>query len=307
MKRITLVFLSLLLALFAILLNSCDKYDVSEDKINIATTLFINYDIARAVAGDRAQISLLLPPGAQSHDFDPTPGTLLTLGGADMILHGGKLDNIGVRMLTQVNSNKTVAVDMSNNITLLSYEGDSHSHSDYDLDGHYWTSPKNVITMVDTFLRAIIELDPDSEEYYRENAQKYILEVSEIDSVFDQMFSDAEDFVLVVASQFPFLYFCNEYDIDYIAAYDTCAEHSEPSSRRMAEIIDTVRDKSIGAVYFKELSSTAAAETVCGATGAQMYLLHSAHNISSEDFESGVTYPELMRQNISNLSRGICK
>ncbi len=311
MKQFRSLFLLILLCVFLCSIAACRQSpsSTSDNRVKIVTTLFIHYDTARAVAGDYADITLLLPPGTESHDFDPTPGNVVDICNANLFLYSGSFETFSARVLDQIDPDRTLAVDMSKGISLISPDDSEadHDHDAHEVDQHYWTNPLNVIIMTNTVCDALIQADPEHEEDYRANAALHIAELQTLDHDFRSLLSNSSSKKLIVASQFPFLYFCREYGLSYLAAYDTCAEHSEPSVKRVTQMIDTIREEKIPAVYYKEFANTSLANTIAEGSGAKIYLLHSAHNVSAEDFKNGVTYIQLMQQNLKNLAEGFCQ
>lgn len=111
--------------------------------------------------------------------------------------------------------------------------------------------------------------------------------------------------MIVMGDKFPFRYLAGEYQLDYRAAFSGCSSDTEPSAKTIAYLIDKVKEEQIPAVYYLELSSHRVAEIIGEETGAEPLLLHSCHNVTRAQFDAGVTYVQLMRQNIENLRKGI--
>ena len=111
--------------------------------------------------------------------------------------------------------------------------------------------------------------------------------------------------MIVVADRFPFRYLAETYGISYRAAFSGCSGDTEPSARTIAYLIDQVREKDLPAVYYLELSSHRVAEIISEETGARTLLLHSCHNVTRQEFDEGVTYLQLMEQNVENLKTGL--
>ena len=111
--------------------------------------------------------------------------------------------------------------------------------------------------------------------------------------------------MIVVGDKFPFRYLADEYGLSYRAAFSGCSTDTEPSARTIAYLIDKMRLEQIPVVYYLELSSHRVSEIIAEETGAEPLLLHSCHNVSRREFDSGVTYLDLMEQNVINLKRGL--
>ena len=110
---------------------------------------------------------------------------------------------------------------------------------------------------------------------------------------------------MVVADKFPFRYFADEYGLDYRAAFTGCSSDTEPSAQTIAYLIDKVREEEIPAVYYLELSTPRVAEIIQEETGAKPMLFHSCHNVTRREFDEGVTYLQLMENNVKALRAGL--
>ena len=108
-----------------------------------------------------------------------------------------------------------------------------------------------------------------------------------------------------MGNKFPFRYLADEYGFEYRAAFTGCSTDTEPSARTIAYLIDKVREEQIPVVYYLELSSSRVAEIIGEETGARPLLLHSCHNVTRREFEQGITYVDLMKQNVENLRKGL--
>ncbi len=113
--------------------------------------------------------------------------------------------------------------------------------------------------------------------------------------------------MIVMGDKFPLRYFADAYGLRYRAAFSGCSSDTEPSARTIAYLIDKVKEEGLPVVYYLELSSHRVAEIIGEETGAVPLLFHSCHNVTRRQFEEGVTYLELMEQNVKNLREGLCK
>ena len=193
-----------------------------------------------------------------------------------------------------------------------SYEEDTRSYVDHDgheeeieYDEHIWTSPVNAMKLVDVIGDTLAEADPAHADTYHQGAENYKKELEEIDSGFREVSANRKRNMIVMGDKFPFRYLADEYQLDYRAAFSGCSSDTEPSAKTIAYLIDKVKEEQIPAVYYLELSSHRVAEIIGEETGAEPLLLHSCHNVTREQFDAGITYAGLMRQNIENLRKGI--
>lgn len=302
MKRFIIV---LLTAVMLLSLCACAS-DPQSDKPQIIATLFPQYDFARAIVGDTADVTLLISPGTETHSFDPSARDMVKLRECDAVLYTGDESEPWVPSLLKGNDRDFAIIDVSDGIELIDLDDhdDDHAHH-HNTDPHIWTSPINAIKMVENICAALSTLYPEHENVYRQNAESYIEELTELDSDIRAVIDTAKRREIVCGGEFAFLYFVTEYGLRYTAAYDSCGGESEPSPRRVAQIIDKINEDSIPIIYYGELSNTDVADTIAADTGAEALLLHSCHNVTREDFENGVTYLLLMRQNLESLRKGL--
>lgn len=192
------------------------------------------------------------------------------------------------------------------------HEANDHDYVDHDgheeeieYDEHIWTSPVNAMKLVDVIGDTLAQADPVHADIYHQGAASYKKELEEIDAGFREVCANRKRNMIVMGDKFPFRYLADEYQLDYRAAFSGCSSDTEPSAKTIAYLIDKVKKEQIPAVYYLELSSHRVAEIIGEETGAEPLLLHSCHNVTRAQFDAGITYVGLMRQNIENLRKGI--
>ncbi len=316
MKRIRpAIFLFCLISVLLFLTSACSTSKESDQeenkKLTIVASLFPQYDFAREIAGEYADVTLLLPPGVESHSYDPTLADMIRISQADLFLYTGPYMEVWVEeMVKSIRREPVRIVDVSQGIQLIREE-EHHPHEEtegghhHELDPHIWTSPVLAQKMADNILAALCAADPAHQAVYQENAAAYRSRLQELDVSFRSLVQETERTEIFFGGRFALLYFCEEYGLTCHAAYDSCSSESEPSFAVMAEMIDEVREEGIAVIYYEELSEPRIARAICEDTGAQPLLLHSCHNLSKEEWENGCTYLSLMEQNLANLRRGL--
>ena len=126
-----------------------------------------------------------------------------------------------------------------------------------------------------------------------------------MDASFREVVQSAGRDTLIFGDRFPFRYFVDEYGLDYFAAFPGCSTETEASAKTVAFLIDKVSAENIPVVFHIEFSNEKMADIICESTGAKKLLLHSCHNVTKSDFENGVSYLELMAQNLENLREAL--
>ena len=336
MKRIASFFLALALA-FSITACTAPAEKADGGKLQIVTTLFPYYDFARAIAQDRADVTLLLSPGREAHSFEPTPLDAATISEADVFLYNGGEGEYWVEsMLDAAGENIAVVARMMDYVDALNeeyvegmqgadghdhdhehgshddhadhdhdHEEDEHDSDEVEYDEHIWTSPKNAVVLCRAVCDAICRADAENAAFYRANCENYCAQLEDLDARFSALCESAPRRLLIFADRFPMLYFCREYGLDYRAAFHGCSGDTEPSLATIKFLIDKVEDENIPVVYTIDFGTKKVAAVVSECTGAAIETLYSMQTVSRADFDAGETYLTLMERNFEALRKGL--
>ena len=187
------------------------------------------------------------------------------------------------------------------------HESHAHKHDHEEeegpeIDEHVWTSPKKAMEIVKKIAEVASEIDIAEKNKIDDNAEKYVAEIAQVDKDLHQAI-DGKISEIAVADRFPFRYFADEFGLKYAAAFSGCSEQTEASAKTISFLINKVKQDKIKKIYKIELSNGKIAETVSKDTGAEVLELHSAHNVTADDFSKGVTYVDLMKRNLVALSK----
>lgn len=312
MRKILLA-VTALAVLAAGLLSGCSLAEKPSDgKLQIVTTIFPAYDFAREIFGEKADITLLLKPGTESHSYDPSARDIVKIDGCDLFIYNGGesdawVDNV-LKAADDVNSLRMMSfVEALEEEELIGAEDhdeyDEHDHDDSDseYDEHIWTSPKNAALIIDGIAREAAELDPQNAEFYAQNAAEYSAKILDLDRRFTELLA-GESRYFVFGDRFPLLYFFKEYDLNYYAAFPGCGSETEPSAQTIAFLSGKLADDdTLDAVFYIELSNHKLAETLASENGLPTAEFHTCHNITADDFNAGESYASLMERNYGTL------
>lgn len=326
MKKIITITMSIILSLA--LFTGCSKNSTKDDnrisdknnsdKKKVITTIFPQYDFTRQIVGERAEVSMLLPPGAESHSYELTPQDIIKIQEADLFIYvGGGSDSWVDEILESMGEKAPKTLKLIDCVDVVEeqmvegmeegheHEGHEHGEHDVEYDEHVWTSPKNAVKIVDKINHTMAEIDHKNELIYEENSKKYKNDLIDLDKSFREVIDSAKHKTIVVGDRFPFRYLVDEYKISYHAAFPGCSSNSEPSAATIAFLTDKVKSENIPAVLYIEFSNHKVADAIAESTGTKTMLLHSCHNVSKEDIKSGVSYLDLMNQNIEVLREAL--
>lgn len=324
LKRMVSILLTVSLCMGLVGCNETKETKTQEYKLNIVTSMFPYYDITRAVIGDVEGINLemAVAPGQDSHSFEPTPAEIINMQQADLFIYnGGEIETWVEEVLESFDNSGQIQIEMmeaAEGIELLCAVGHSHSHEEEsdgqhsyedhahdEFDAHIWTSPANAIIITEVICETLCNAMPEENESFRQNAEDYIKQLKEIDKEIREIVDNASTKELIFADQFPLIYFTEEYGLEYHAAFSGCGHDMEPSAKDICTLIDEIKEENINAVFHLELSSQRVADTICEDTGAKKLQFNSCHNVSQKQFNEGVTYVELMRENVENLEQAL--
>lgn len=288
-----------------------------DGKLKVVSTIFPGYDFAREIAGAHAEITMLLPPGSESHSFEPTPQDIIKIQNSDLFIYGGgDSDNWADSILGSMDTSNMKILSMMDLVETMEEEikegmddEREHSHSEdaeeREYDEHVWTSPVNAMKISQAIGDTLAQLDAENAAAYRQNTQSYIAQLEEVDQAFREVVRNATYKTLIFGDRFPFLYFAREYGLDYYAAFPGCATETEASAKTVAFLIDKINAEQIPVVFYIEFSNEKMADIISESTGVKKMLFHSCHNVSRDDIQNGVSYLELMRRNVETLREAI--
>lgn len=304
----------LLVIVVMIALTGCykkSKNKVIKAKYNIVTSNYVSYDFVRAIIGDNRDISvkLLLKPGSDPHIYEPSSDDIVSIKESSLFIYTGGDSGVWVDKLLK-EKKKDQSIKLTDLVKLseeekkegIQEEDHDHTHQEEkEYDEHVWTSPVNAKIIISKLSEKISALDASKKADFSKNAQKYIRKIDSIDKEIRSVVKNAKTKTIVVADRFPFLYFVKEYGLDYRAAFADCAEDTEASTKTLSYLVDYVKRNKISYILKIELSTGKTAKAISDETGAKVRVLNSAHNITADDFEKGVTYVDIMKENIKVL------
>ena len=355
---------------------SADLQKPSPDRLQVVTTIFPSYDFAGHIAGDCADVHMLLKPGEEVHSYEPTPQDIRMIQNCDLFIYTGGENDVWVEnILSSVGSQaessdlaeRTENTDKPENtgtgpraVRLLDLvdtyaeaelEGmmpekggheHEHAHNEEEPDEHVWTSPENCVILIDKLTEELCRLDSEHAAEYRANGSAYRAEFEDLDAQYRQMTETASRKTILFGDRFPFRYLAEELGLTCYAAFSGCSAESEPSAATIAFLIDKAAQEGLPVVFRIEFSNGNIASAISeaaqirvqndiarsgsqrgkgsgvrsgsgleagndsgdadkGAFRMQVLQLHSCHNLTRNEFESGETCLSLMQKNLEAL------
>ena len=267
MKRLIAALLCLCLMLCGCTAQPEKPHD--ETKLQIVCTSFPAYDFAREIAGDRAELTLLIKPGSEVHSYEPTPKDMIRIQESDLFICNGGESEQWAKTLITPELNTIYMMDCVDTVEESADGIYNAEDGEPELDEHVWTSPLNAIKISEEICNALCKLDTDNAEAYKTNFAAYKAQLMALDREFRQVIKNSGKHTLVFADRFPMRYFALEYGLDCYAAFPGCSSETEPSAKTVAYLIDRVREDKIPAVLYMEFSNQKMADVICEDTGCK--------------------------------------
>ena len=309
MKKI--VSFAMIAALLITALAACGQTPAGEAQsgnLSVVSTIFPSYDFARQIAGEFADVTMLLPPGGETHSFEPTLQDIAKIQNCGIFIYGGgDSDAWAEKILAAIDTSKVRIVTLMDCAEVLEEpEEDNHEHAhegeeEHIYDEHVWTSLRNAKLIVQEILKALCEADAGNAPAYLDNAREYLAKLDALDQSFQDIVETGVRRTIIFGDRFPFLYFTRAYGLEPFAAFPGCSHETQASPAAVKQLIDQINAEKIPVVFHLELSDTKMAETISKATGAKVMLLHACHNISKADFSAGKGYLDFMEDNLQAL------
>jgi zinc transport system substrate-binding protein len=284
--------------------------DASAKKLSVVATNFPAFDFARQVAGDSAEVTMLLPPGAESHTYEPTPQDILKIQNSDLFVYVGGdsdawVDDIlssfdpkinAIRMIDCVKAVEEVTIE-----GMTPEEEEPTDSNEVEYDEHVWTSPKNAILIEQAIAKELETLDPANASAYQANSDAYTKQLEALDQSFADFFKGVTNKTLIVGDRFPLRYFADEFGLTCYAAFPGCSTETEPSAATISFLIDKVKETGVSTVFYIEFSNHQVADSIAEQTGAKTAMFDSCHNVSQAEMDAGATYLSIMVQDLETL------
>ena len=310
------VFITSFIIFSSVTLLSCNAKSTSKAKsLTVVTSMFPQYDFARAVTGDKSDLTMLLKPGSESHSYEPTPKDMKKIQDADLFIYTGGENDVWADTLLESLGTKAPhtlkllelvdAVEEEIIEGMTAEDEEEHDEDESELDEHVWTSPLNAIKIVHAVCDEVCKIDEENASFYKANASAYISQIENLDEQFSSITQNAKRNVIVFGDRFPLRYFADTYGLSYYAAFPGCATDVEASAATIKFLINKVKNENIPVVFTIEFSNGKIADTLCESTGARKLEFHSCHNVSADDLKKGETYVSIMQRNVSALEAAL--
>lgn len=327
-KCIRLISFCILLPLLLLVISACASHSIegkNGDRPLVVTTIFPPYDFARNVAGEHADVEVLVDV-TDSHSYSPTAMDMVLIEECDVFIYtGGDGDLWAEDFLSTIDCSDKIVINMLEiadalpEATLSKHDHEqdhdhghehAHVHDEEALvyDEHVWLSPLNAAKITSAIGDALSSVDADHMDQYLQSATEYSAMLDALDSALRSLVEEADSHTILVADRFPFLYLCETYGLSYYAALPGCSTASDLTAIEYEHLAEHLREELLPVIFTAEYSDGTIARTVrreSGLDGVEILSLHSCHTLTKGQIEEGQSYLTLMNENISALKKAL--
>ncbi len=278
-----------LLVLLALLVGGCTDNNTEQDKLQVTASFYPMAEFARAIGGERAQVTMLVPDGAEPHDWEPSPRDLTKIGRSQLFVYNGLVEPWAEQALQAVAERKVLAVQAGRGL----YENGGKQ------DPHVWISPKKAMIEVERITDAFCEADAANAAYYQENSRKYLAQLQELDRQMQEIAAAAQKRVFIT-SHAAFGHLAADYGLRQLAV-SGLSPQAEPTPADLQRLAGIVKREQVDYIFFETLSDPRIAKVLAKETGVQTAVLDPLEGLSEEGRKENLDYIKIMQRNIDNL------
>ncbi|MBV7506551.1 metal ABC transporter substrate-binding protein [Bacillus sp. sid0103] len=297
--------------IFLLILSGCsnaeqtkgEKVKEGTKKLQIVTTFYPMYYFTQKVAGSSANVELLIPNGAEPHDWEPTAKDMAKIQDADMFIYNSRyFESWTEKVLKSINDANLTVVEASKGINLMdALESEEEHHADHasSKDPHVWLSPVLAQQEVDTIAKSIEKLDPNNKDQYEKNAENFKSQLADLDHLYKATIDKAKkkEFVTQHAA---FGYLAKQYGLTQIPIAGLSPD-VEPTLGKLKELTEVTKKKQVKVIYFEGLTSSKVAQTLANEIGAKTEVLNPLEGLTKEEQEKGLDFLDVMKKNLEAL------
>ena len=271
-------------------------------KFKVVTTFTIIQDMAQNIAGDAATVESITKPGAEIHDYEPTPKDIVKAQSADLVLWNGlNLERWFEKFFQNVKDKPAVVV--TEGIEPMSinegpYTGNPNPHA--------WMSPSNALIYIENIKNALVKYDPQNKETYEKNAALYAQKIKALDKPLREKLAQVPEAQRwLVTSEGAFSYLTRDYGFKEAYLWPINAEQ-QGTPQQVRKVIETVKANKIPVVFSESTISPKPAKQVAKESGAKYGGVLYVDSLSNKN-GPGPTYVDLLNTTVSTIVKGFEK
>ena len=331
MKKKNILFFFIFFLVFSFsFTQASEQKSFPQKKIKIISSVFPLQEFAKYIVGERGEVNILVPPGAEIHTWQPKPSDIIRLSSADVFIYIGaslepwiqdvlkSISNPSLIILETIKSFDPLIKDESihshdTEVTDSKNKQDhehkqeqkqNHEHSNTSIDPHIWLDFIFAQKIIDKIERTLSTYDPEGENIFKSNAQIYKKKLKQLDKKYRDNLSNCRLRSFIVGGHAAFGLLAKRYNLEQIALYGLSPD-SKPTPKQLIKVVELAKKYKIKIIYFESFVSDELARVVAKEIGAETQMLNAGANITKHQLKSGITFLDIMEKNLEKLKDGL--
>lgn len=313
LKVVSILFITTILLIGCADTTEQDSVE-SEDTVQIVTSMFPMYEITKEIAGNRAEISVMVGANEDAHHYEPSARAVAAVNEADIFVYSSDEMEFWVESLLSVVENEDlIVVELGEGIDFEMHSDDDHDHDDHghghdghdhgNLDPHFWLNPVSVESQLTLIVDALLAVDSEGKDLYEAEAKRFSDELLALDQAYQEAFDSATNRSFVVQHQ-AFGHLAHQYDLNQVAIGGLTTE-VEPSPNQLAKIVELINEQQLPIIYYQSGESSTIAETIANETSTEIGVLYDLESMPAAFENADQPYLDAMKENLNQLKLSI--
>ena len=273
---------------------------VQAKKIQVVASFYPLYFFSSQIGGDRADITNIVPAGAEPHDYEPTAQDMAKMENSKLIvLNGGGLEAWGDNIKKNIDAKNTTIITAGEGLTTQQVTEGGETGT----DPHVWLDPPLAEKMIDNISQGFMQADPANKAYYQANADTLKSKLVDLDTAYKQGLSNCQE-KNIITSHAAFGYLATTYELKQVSIAGLSPD-AEPSPSQLADVAKFAKDNNVKYIFFESLVSPKLSQTIATEVGAQTLVLNPIEGLTDEELAQGKNYLTVMQDNLTNLQTAL--
>jgi zinc transport system substrate-binding protein len=251
--------------------TSCTQKAESTTKLGVVVTILPQAEFVESIGGDKVDVTVMVPPGASPHTYEPTPSQMAALSQAKLYAKVGSGVEFELTWMDKlIAQNKDMlVVDCSKDIEFQQMMAGDEDEPAGSMDPHIWMSPRNAQIMVQNIADGLIQIDPENRAYYEQNRDSYLQKLAQLNQDIHEDLSEVKNRVFMVYHP-AFGYFASNYDLTMLPIE---AEGKEPTPAGLQHLIEQAKEQNIRVVFAEPEFNPQSAKVIADAINGRVVLI----------------------------------
>jgi zinc transport system substrate-binding protein len=265
-----------LLLTITLAVTACQGPSWHDQRIGVVVTLLPQVEFVQAIGGERVKVTAMVPPGADPHTYEMTPGQMVEVSKAKVYValgSGIEFELVWMGKIIEQNK-KMLVVDCASGVQLMQMIEDEHHEAEEGEhhtgnDPHIWLSPRNVKIMAENIYQGLTQIDPEGEMYYTQNRDAYLAKLDNLDRDIREGLTGIKNRRFIVFHP-AWGYFAREYGLEQLAIE---VSGKEPSARDIANLVKVAKENNIKVVFASPQFNPQSAQVIAKEIGGRVIFI----------------------------------